>query len=150
MRNTAMPTSVRETPESTLATPYPVETRPASGLSIANGYQGATIASIARRAKVAAQTVYFVFHTRAALISAVIEAAVIGAEDPTPAASVGLVGGDGGISGILRAAALTDEELAGTYPFQEDLWHRSFRHPVEVVSNALPLLLLDDRERLTG
>lgn len=45
----------------------------------ANGYQGATIASIARRAKVAAQTVYFVFHTKAALISAVIETAVIGA-----------------------------------------------------------------------
>lgn len=186
----------------------------------ANGYQGATIASIARRAEVAAQTVYFVFHTKAALISAVVETAVVGDEDPTPpersawwaemvaspSASEALrtfVRGAApsfarasAISGILRAAALTDEELAGTYAFQEDLRHRSFRQAVEVVASkgalrsgltvdtatdvlmtvygdgayllmttergwshdqvvdwwceALPLLLLDDRERLTG
>ena len=42
------------------------------------GFHGATVTSIAKRAKVAPQTVYFVFHTKAELISAVIDAAVMG------------------------------------------------------------------------
>ena len=46
------------------------------------GYHGATIASIARRAGVANQTVYFVFHTKAELVSAVIDDAVLGPEEP--------------------------------------------------------------------
>lgn len=186
----------------------------------ANGYQGATIAAIARRAKVAAQTVYFVFHTKAALINAVIETAVVGDENPTspersdwwaamvasPTAVEALrtfVRGAApsfarasALTGILRAAALTDEELAGTYAYQEDLRHRSFRRAVEVIAgkgtlrapltvdtatdvlmtvygdgsytlmttergwshdqvvdwlcDALPTLLLDDRERPAG
>src|SRR3954452_11409872 len=48
----------------------------------AAGYQGATMAAIARRAGVAEQTVYFVFHTKAELLSTVIDAAVLGPEDP--------------------------------------------------------------------
>ena len=47
-----------------------------------NGFHGATIASVARRAGVATQTVYFVFHTKAELISAVIDAMVMA---PVPA-----------------------------------------------------------------
>ena len=51
------------------------------------GFHGATIASIARRAGVATQTVYFVFHTKAELISAVIDAMVMAPDatgDPLP------------------------------------------------------------------
>lgn len=48
-----------------------------------NGFHGATMAAIARRAGVAGQTVYFVFHTKAELLSAVIDAAVLGDDPPT-------------------------------------------------------------------
>ena len=41
------------------------------------GYQATTMAAIARRAGVATQTVYFVFHTKAALLTAAIDAAVL-------------------------------------------------------------------------
>src|SRR3990172_9274928 len=42
------------------------------------GFRGATIASIAAQAGVASQTVYFVFHTKAGLMSAVVDDAVMG------------------------------------------------------------------------
>jgi AcrR family transcriptional regulator len=48
------------------------------------GYHGTTMAAIAKRAGVAVQTVYFVFHTKAALLTAAIDAAVMGEEDPVP------------------------------------------------------------------
>ena len=41
------------------------------------------MAAIAQRAGVAVQTVYFVFHTKAELLSRVIDAAVLG-PDPNP------------------------------------------------------------------
>ena len=47
----------------------------------AHGYHGATIADIATRAGVAPQTVYFTFNTKAKLMSAVIDRAVMG-DDP--------------------------------------------------------------------
>lgn len=50
----------------------------------AGGYHGTTMASIAKRAGVAVQTVYFVFHTKAALLTAAIDAAVMGEQDPVP------------------------------------------------------------------
>src|SRR4051794_13082260 len=50
----------------------------------AAGYHGATIAAIARRAGVAEQTVYFVFHTKAELLSDVIDAAVLGPDTVAP------------------------------------------------------------------
>jgi AcrR family transcriptional regulator len=53
----------------------------------AAGYHGATIAAIARRAGVAEQTVYFVFHTKAGLLSNVIDAAVVGPDTADPNAS---------------------------------------------------------------
>ncbi len=49
-----------------------------------SGYHGATMAAIARRAGVAVQTVYFVFHTKPLLLTAVIDTAVMGEEDPVP------------------------------------------------------------------
>lgn len=50
----------------------------------ANGYHGTTMATIAGRAGVAVQTVYFVFHTKPALLTAAIDAAVMGEGDPVP------------------------------------------------------------------
>ena len=41
------------------------------------GYHATTVASIARRAGVATQTVYFVFHTKAAILTAAIDASVL-------------------------------------------------------------------------
>lgn len=50
----------------------------------ASGYHGATMVAIAKRAGVAVQTVYFVFHTKPLLLTAAIDAAVMGDEDPLP------------------------------------------------------------------
>lgn len=50
----------------------------------ARGYHGSTMAAIARRAGVAVQTVYFVFHTKPALLTAAIDAAVMGEAEPLP------------------------------------------------------------------
>jgi AcrR family transcriptional regulator len=48
----------------------------------AGGYHGTTMATIAARAGVAVQTVYFIFHTKAELLSAAVDAAVMGDDDP--------------------------------------------------------------------
>jgi len=46
------------------------------------GYAGTTMAQIAEAADVAVQTVYFVFHTKAALLSRAYDFAVMGEEEP--------------------------------------------------------------------
>lgn len=125
---------------------------------IEKGYHGATIASIAKRAGVALQTVYFVFHNKAALISAVIDNAVLGDEDPTiqqsrwwsaafeePDAAESLrifirgasplFARASAISEILRAAALTDSEVELTYAHHERLRLEGFREVVEMVAS---------------
>lgn len=51
---------------------------------LAGGYHGTTMAAIAKRADVAVQTVYFVFHTKPALLTAAIDTAVTGDVDPVP------------------------------------------------------------------
>ncbi len=110
---------------------------------VEKGFHGATVAEIAKRAKVAPQTIYFVFHTKPALISAVIDTAVMGEEEPIapeqmpwfaamlaePDAAESLrqfIRGAGEvyqrasrISEVLRAAALTDEEVRRTYERHE-------------------------------
>ena len=50
----------------------------------ASGYHGTTMAAIAKRAGVAVQTVYFVFHTKPLLLTAAIDDAVMGPDEPTP------------------------------------------------------------------
>ena len=50
----------------------------------ANGYHGTPMAGIAKRAGVAVQTVYFVFHTKSALLTAAIDSAVMGEDAPSP------------------------------------------------------------------
>lgn len=48
------------------------------------GYTGAKMADIAAAAGVAVQTLYFAFHTKAELLQACYELAVLGEEDPRP------------------------------------------------------------------
>lgn len=122
-----------------------------------NGYHGATIASIARRAGVAPQTIYFVFHTKSALISALIDRLVMG-DDPVvpqqtewwaamvaaPDAASALrhfVVGAGPlfsrasmISEILRAAALTDAEVQETHEMHEQLRREGFREVIDLLA----------------
>ncbi|HET7311246.1 MAG TPA: TetR family transcriptional regulator [Mycobacteriales bacterium] len=51
---------------------------------VARGYTGATMADIAAAAGVAVQTVYFTFHTKAELLQACYDRAVLGEDDPLP------------------------------------------------------------------
>ena len=126
---------------------------------LAWGYHGATITAIAKRARVAAQTVYFVFHNKAELISAVIENAVLGPDDPTPphetmwwAAMVDerrpakaleiFIRGAGpifertsGIVVVLHAAALTDAEVRATASRHERMRSDAFRQVVEILAS---------------
>lgn len=123
-----------------------------------NGYHGATIAAVARRAGVATQTVYFVFHTKAALISAVIDAAVLGEDDPTPPEATGwwhamqdatsapealrcFVHGAGplyqraaGVSEVLRAAALTDPEVHAVWEHHDRLQVQAFATVIGIIA----------------
>ena len=126
---------------------------------VEKGFHGATIASIARRAGVAAQTVYFVFHNKVMLISAVIDTQVMGSEEPTipqetdwwkaafaetnaaEAVRIFIRGASplfvraSAISEILRAAALTDDELAATHRKHEQLRLDGFRAVIEMVAS---------------
>jgi AcrR family transcriptional regulator len=51
---------------------------------VARGYAGARMVDIAAEAGVAVQTVYFAFHTKAELLQACYELAVLGEDDPRP------------------------------------------------------------------
>jgi len=51
---------------------------------IAHGYAGTRMVDIAAAAGVAVQTVYFTFHTKAELLQACYELAVLGEDDPRP------------------------------------------------------------------
>lgn len=123
---------------------------------LAHGFHGATMAAIARRAGVAVQTVYFVFRTKAELISAVIDVAVLGEQDPTvpqdsgwweameaepdPAEALRLfVRGAAplferasAISEVLRAAALTDPEVRDLHEHHERLRLEAFGQVIDL------------------
>jgi AcrR family transcriptional regulator len=125
---------------------------------VENGFHGATVAAIAKRAGVAPQTIYFVFHTKPELISAVIDTAVMSEEEPTapeelpwfaamldePDAAESLrqfIRGAGEIyqrasriSEVLRAAALTDDEVAQTYERHEQLRATGYRQVAEMLA----------------
>jgi AcrR family transcriptional regulator len=138
------------------------------------GYHGATIASIAARAGVATQTVYFVFHTKPELISAAIDYAVLGGDDPsnTPQESewwdemmrqrsaVGalrtFVRGAGplfarasGISEILRGAALTDDDLWQIHQHHENLRRQGFGEVITLLETKGKLRAGLDRATAT-
>jgi AcrR family transcriptional regulator len=53
-------------------------------LFCAQGYAGTTMAQIAKTAGVAVQTVYFTFHTKAAVLSRAYDFAVMGEDEPLP------------------------------------------------------------------
>jgi len=130
---------------------------------IEKGFHGATIASIAERSGVAPQTVYFVFHNKIDLMSAVIDRAVLGGENPTapeesqwwrdafaePDASEAIrifVRGSApifarasGIKTVLRAAAQTDDELRSLWDHSEGLRRRAFAGFVAMLASKGPL-----------
>ena len=58
------------------------------------------------------------FHTKAELISAAIDLAVMGEQPPE----------------ILRAAALTDEEVRATYQHHDELRRTAFRQVIEILA----------------
>ena len=126
------------------------------------GFHGATVTSIAKRAGVAPQTVYFVFKTKAVLISAVIDARVLG-DDPTPpqetlwwremheapdassalrafvAGALPVFARAALISEVLTAASLADEELRAVYDGHERLRREGFAEVVDVLAAKGPL-----------
>ncbi|MBK5288423.1 MAG: TetR/AcrR family transcriptional regulator [Acidimicrobiia bacterium] len=128
----------------------------------AHGYHGATVVDIATRAGVAPQTVYFTFNTKAKLMSAVIDHAVMGDEpqlpettdwwsamiaEPSSELALGhFVRGAGPLlaraslmSEILRAAALTDDEVRETHEIHERMRRDAYRKVVEILSEKAPL-----------
>jgi AcrR family transcriptional regulator len=125
---------------------------------IEQGFHGATVAAIARRGGVAPQTVYFVFHTKPELISAVIDAAVLGDNDPVPPQdqpwwqemrdasdsaealrvfvrnAAPIFARAAAISEVLRAAALTDPEVRQTFDAHEALRRAAWSEVLDIVA----------------
>ncbi|MDX6377165.1 MAG: hypothetical protein QOE98_1468, partial [Gaiellaceae bacterium] len=56
----------------------------AHGLFVEHGYAGTRMTDVADAAGVAVQTVYFTFHTKAELLQACFDRAVLGEDDPRP------------------------------------------------------------------
>ena len=124
----------------------------------ASGYHGTTMAAIARRAGVAVQTVYFVFHTKPLLLTATIDQAVMGDDEPTPPELTkwwqeGTTTEDGHralevfvanvavmeeraalLDRVARAAATTDPEVAEVLAHHEQLRVAGFRSYLETFS----------------
>jgi len=121
------------------------------------GYAGTTMAQIAEAAGVAVQTVYFVFHTKAALLSRAYEVAVGGEEEPLipqrqpwyaamaaepdiTQALRHLVTGVGEIMRrvtplhlVARVAADGDPDTARVVAFHEDLRAEGYREVLELL-----------------
>lgn len=122
------------------------------------GYHGATIAAIARRAGVATQTVYFVFHTKAELVSSVIDTAVLGPDNPTDPESSAwwaamraaptarqaleafvrgatpLLARAAPVSEVVRAAALTDPEVRAVHEHHDRQQITGYRQVIDVLT----------------
>lgn len=117
----------------------------------ASGYHGTPMASIAKRAGVAVQTVYFVFHTKPELFAAALDAAVLGPEEKVPmeqrwaldavegsrapwAAVESFIRGSmlilhraSALNAVARGAARTDPELSEVYHSRERLRVNAYR-----------------------
>lgn len=125
---------------------------------LARGYHGATVTAIAKRARVAPQTVYFVFHSKSELVSAVIDDAVLGGDGHpvVPQASdwwaemvaaptsrealetfirgaAPLLQAAAGVSEIVRAAALTDLEVRAVHRKHERLQLEGYGEVVDLL-----------------
>lgn len=116
-----------------------------------NGYHGTAMGTIAKRAGVAVQTVYFVFHTKAELFAAALDTAVMGQDgtppldqdwarramgagtDPVEAIRAFILGGGpiferaSTLSEVARAAAPTDPEAFTVYESREELRISNFK-----------------------
>lgn len=122
------------------------------------GYHGATMAAIAKRAGVAVQTVYFVFHTKAELLTDTFDRAVLG-EDATPphltpwfaAATTGrnlrasvtaFTTGNAAIQArvaklhdVIRVAGLTDPEMERIWTHRENLRRDGYARFVQSIAD---------------
>jgi AcrR family transcriptional regulator len=109
----------------------------AYGLFVGQGYPGTTMESIARQAQVAVETVYAAFGNKKTLLTRLVQIALLGDESPTPlferpgpqavrretnprrqvvlfAADMrAIMGRVGPLLEVIRAAAQTDDDLAG-------------------------------------
>lgn len=135
------------------------------------GFHGATVEAIAKQAGVAPQTVYFTFNNKAKLISAVIDAAVMGPEettpqeqawwkamldepDPTRSLQIFIRGAGPAfarastISDVLAAAARTDDEVREIFDHHESLRRESFGQVLDVLGTKGALRLDLSRDRL--
>jgi AcrR family transcriptional regulator len=123
----------------------------------ANGYFATPMTAIAKRAGVAVQTVYFVFHTKAELLSAAFDATVLGDRNPMPpeqsewwrqlstapdarAALAAFVVGNGEIlrrasplAEVVRAAAPSDPEAAHVHDHHERLRAEAYGRAIELI-----------------
>lgn len=125
--------------------------RAAHELFCRDGYHGTTMTAIAKQAGVAVQTVYFVFHTKPQLMTATIDLAVLGEQDPAapedtswyhdatalPDARASLASFVTGVTTILqrvgaldlvlRAGASSDPELSAVLAHHERLREDGYR-----------------------
>ena len=129
---------------------------------VSKGYHGATITAIARRAEVAPQTVYFVFHNKPELMSAVIDDAVLGVDATPPEASAWwdemhgaataadaltafvrgaapLLERAAFVSVVLSAAALADEEVRAIQDKHDRMQEAGYRQVIDTVASKGPL-----------
>jgi AcrR family transcriptional regulator len=121
------------------------------------GYHATTMAAVARRAGVAVQTVYFVFNTKARLLGACIDDAVLG-DDPRPpqestwwaaavaepdaraaleaftAGTMTVVARAAGMAEVARVAAQTDPETRRTHEQHERLRREGYARMVADVA----------------
>ena len=135
------------------------------------GYAGTTMAHVAERAGVAVQTVYFVFHTKAELLSRAYDFAVMGEGEPRipeeqawyqemtaePDVTAALRHLIGGVSDIVRrvtplyvvarASADGDEEITRVQTFHETWRADGYRAMLEVLLRKAPLRPGLDPER---
>lgn len=113
-------------------------------LFVRQGYATTTVQEIAEQADVAWQTVYSVFGTKAAILSAVFDVAIAGDDEPVPVADRGFVHAIGqaadpgekarifarhireagertaGVLSVIESAAATDPEIAGLWRKLQD------------------------------
>jgi AcrR family transcriptional regulator len=135
----------------------------AYGLFVTRGYARTTMAEIAEAADVAVQTVYFTFHTKAALLSRCVDFAVMGegqplAPDQQPWFKAMLAGtnvtealrhlvtGIGEITRrvtplylVARAAAEGDAETARVMAFHENWRAQGYREMLDLLRAKAPL-----------
>jgi AcrR family transcriptional regulator len=123
-----------------------------------SGYHGATMSAIAKRAGVAVQTVYFVFHTKPALLTAAIDTAVMGEVNPLPPEQTlwwqeGITTLDGRraielfitkvsdinmraatLDRVALAASTTDPEVVDLIEYHESLRTQGFRSYIDALA----------------